>query len=543
MSGHRAKRRRLNTDEGESVESDDSHVSNERLHDSGEASTSNEPQIIIDPDEQNPSDEQWSGESKDDSDSVLATCRLRHGLNDDCLCEVFKFLAVYDLIQLCELDIYFQNLITKWVIGKKLINFTKMDPCWTTNKIFQIFGKSMRKIKIAEENTLGCFEKFLSFVKQYCAIGGLTDVELRFSEPTAPQAIIDQSMPHFANLRQLVLNDNYTRVWYKEFLAGIAVTATNLTHLTLEGVNVSGEWLTNVGMQNLKELRLHASKRRSMNIQTNELAVFLRSKPKLEIFSHIGTSDITDVIDSLTESCPKLKSFADFHLNNPHDIRTVTNINAQMMHRYTFVRQFTGVTTLGLTSYTQCGSDVYYPLIKLAVQNRVEALKIYMDRNNTVVLPENNQMRYSHRDFGHYTRLRSIELQIRSDASDQCELNAEFICDFVSKLENIEKFTVMCEPALKDVNKIVDKAPHLKELGISHTKMKYLPVEMLKIVRSIRKRRKALIADGINDPEPFHLVVNIKQLREVQVYDDVKTILKATVDSNDESQSFNLMGV
>lgn len=539
MSGHRGKRRRQNIENDESVGSDDAEVPVKRSHDESDASTSKEVEINESKSNEKATDELVSGEPEDDNNSLLATCRLRTGLNEDCLCEVFRFLGVYDLIQLCELDIYFQNLIIRDVIGIKLINFTKMDPCWTTNKIFQVFGKAMRKIKIAEENTLGCFERFLTFVTQHCAIGGLTEVELRFSEPIASPAIMAKSMPYFSNLRKLVLNDNYQRVHYMEFLAGIAETATNLTHLTLEGVNVSGEWLKNGGMENLKELRLHTSKRRSLNIQNDELAVFLRTKAKLEIFSHISSCDITDVIDSLVENCPKLKSFADFHLKEV----PVTTTGANMTLRYGFVRRFFGVTTLGITSYTRCGSDLYYPLVKLAARNRVETLKIYVDRNNCAILDDAHQMSHSRNDFAHFTRLRSIELQIRSDATDQCELNAEFICDFVSKQPNVQAFTVISEPALKDIHKILDKAPHLTELGISHTKMKYLPVEMRKIVRSIRKRHKALIAEGIAEPEPFHLVVNLKQWREVQVYDDVNIILETTVDGNDDNQSFNIIGV
>lgn len=122
------------------------------------------------------SNDSKSSEEAESPETSLADCRLRHCLNEDCLYEIFLFLDVYDLIQLCELDIYFQTIIQNWVIGKKLINFTKMDPCWTTNKIFQTFGKHMRKIKIAEENTLGCFERFLTFIIQHCAVGGLTEV-------------------------------------------------------------------------------------------------------------------------------------------------------------------------------------------------------------------------------------------------------------------------------------------------------------------------------------------------------------------------------
>lgn len=538
MSAPRPKRRRLNKKNAESTEySDDTLVSEDRRHD--DATTSKSLQIV-DIADQKSSDEQCF---KDDTESRLANCRLRHGLNEDCLCEVFIYLGVYDLIQLCELDIYFQNLITKWVIGKKLVNFTKMDPCWTTNKIFQVFGKSMRKIKIAEENTLGCFERFLNFVTQYCSIGGLTHIELRFSDPTLSQNVIEEAMPYFSNLRQLVLCDNYTRVSYKEFMAGIAATATNLTHLTFEGINVSGEWLTNGGLENLRELRLHASKRRSMVIENSELAQFLRTKPKLEIFSHIGTGEITELVQALTENCPNLKAFSDFHLNNPFNIPDVTTINSQMMHRYAYLRQFTGVTTLGITAYTSCCSDLYYPLVKLAVRNRIDTLKIYLDRNSAVVLPTENQLHHSYKDLGHFTRLKQIELQIRSETPEQCKMNAEFLCEFVSRMTNISKFRVMCEPALIDVNKIIDIAPHLNELGISQTKMKYLPVEMLKIVRSIRKRRNNLIAEGETNPKPFHLIVNVQQWRELQVYKDASTILKTTVDNNDCTHSFSPVGV
>lgn len=536
MSATRSKRRRLNTGNDDSAETGERSDSNGRQQDDD---NSTEPQTD-DLNEEQSSEKRKK--SKDDAESILATCRLRHGLNEDCLCEVFKFLNVYDLIQLCELDIYFQNLITKWVIGRKLINFTKMEPCWTTNKIFQVFGKTMRRIKIGEESTLGCFERFLNFVKQYCAVGGLTHVELRFTDPIAEQTIMNASMPYFSNLRHLQLCDNYSRVWYKEFLAGIAATATNLTHLSMEGINVAGEWLTNGGMQNLRELRLHSSKRRSMTINTDELSEFLRTKTKLEVFSHIGVGDISDIVDVLIDSCPKLKAFADFHLSNPHN-RDVTNINAQMMQRYAYVRRFADVATLGLTSYTQCGSDIYFPLVKLAVRNRVEAVKIYVDKNNVIVLDPNNRMHFSHNDFGHFTRLKSVELQIRSETSDVIELNEEFICDFVSNLTNVRTLIVMCEPALEKIHKIIDMAPHLTELGMSQTKIKYLPVEMYKTVQSIRKRRAKLILEGQSNPEPFHLIVNLLQWRELQVYKDVNTILKTTIDGKDCNHSFNITGV
>lgn len=474
-------------------------------------------------------------------ESASETCRLRHGLNEDCLCEIFKYLGVYDLIQLCNLDVYYQNLITQYVISKKRINFTKMEPCWTTNKIFQVFGKSMRKIKIAEENTRGVFELFLNFVTQYCSVGGLTEMELRFSEPTAKEALMQKSLPYFTNLRKLVLHDNYMSVTYKEYLALISVTATNLTHLTLEGVNVSGEWLLSAGMDNLRELRLQTSKRRSMRIQTVELSEFLRTKTKLELFSYIGNDDVHSVIDTLTAHCPKLRVFADFHLTNTY--RDVMAIGGPLKFRYNAIRFFENVKVLGLTTYTRCGSDLFYPLEKLAAQNKVESLKIFMNRDEALELDEANRKHYCDKSFAHFTRLNAVELQIRSEASEQCEMDGEFIREFISKQMNVEKFCLISEHAVRDVNKVIDAAPNLNELNVSRTKMKYLPVEIRKIVLSIRKRRANLITMGEIDPPPFHVIVNEQQWRELQVYKDVDIILTTTTTENIAGcQTFKVSG-
>lgn len=515
MSAQPAKRRRLDTAKND------------------EPSTSNDTP-------KNP-EQQDVGDNAEEPTPV-PTCRLRHGLNEDCLCEIFKHLDVYDLIQLCELDVYYQNLIVQWIIGKKRINFTKMEPCWTTNKIFQVFGKAMRKMKIAEENTLGCFEKFLNFVIQYCSVGGLTEVELRFTSPTAPTPILEQSMPFFSNLRKLVVHDNYTRVTYKEFLAAISANAPNLTHLTLDGVNVSGDWLlpTN-GMANLKELRFHSSKRRSVNIDTHQLSQFLRTKPKLELFSYIGDDDITSIIETLTTHCPKLRVFADFHLRDSY--RGQGGITDQLKFRYNAIRNFDAVKVLGLTTYTRCGSDLYYPLVKIAAKNRVESLKIYMDRDHSIVLDEQERLRYADSSFSHFTSLNAVELQIRSESSEQCVLDSQFICDFVARQTNVKKFCVISEHAVRDVNKIIDAAPNLNELNVSRTKMKYLPVEMRKIVKSIRKRRANLILTGEVDPEPFHLIVNDQQWRELMVYKDVDVILTtSTTESAAGCQTFKVSG-
>lgn len=487
------KRYHSNTDNGESFEAEDSHVS--IVHDTSDVTASSEPQTV-DINEQKPSDGQLIGESNNDNHPILPMCRLRHGLNEDCLCEVFKFLDACDLMRLCDLDIYYQNLIVKWVIGKKLIDFTKMNPYWTTERIFEIFGKSMRKIKIAEENTLGRFEQFLSFVNQYCAVGGLTEIELRFKRPNAPQAIMDQSMPNFTNLRKLVLNAEWY-VDYKEFLAGIAATASNLTHLTLIGVHVRGEWLTNGGMQHLKELRLYGSN--IQDIIDSKLAGLLNTASELEFFSYIGDNYNYGLFDQLIDQLarfPKLKTRCGAVLNNFYQ------------------------------TYTLCGSDIYYALIGME-EDWMKMLEI-----DIYVGCQDREMRcsFQNQDSDQFTRLRRIE-PILGNNYDKCEWDAEFICELASKLINVQVFTLNSNirMQIKDAHKVFDMVPNLKQLDISQALLAHLPAAMLKIIRSIRKRRETLIATGIAEPEPFHLVANMDQWIEIQVYDDINRILKTTI--------------
>lgn len=98
---------------------------------------------------------------------LVPTCRLRHGLNDDCLCEIFKYLDVHSLIQLCKLDVYYKNLILQSIIGKKLIEFKPLQKCWTMYKIFREFGKSMRKIKIEVQKDT----RFINWIIRHCSGG------------------------------------------------------------------------------------------------------------------------------------------------------------------------------------------------------------------------------------------------------------------------------------------------------------------------------------------------------------------------------------
>lgn len=48
-------------------------------------------------------------------------------------------------------------------------------------------------------------------------------------------------------------------------------------------------------------------------------------------------------------------------------------------------------------------------------------------------------MHYIKEAFGHFTSLKSMEIQVQTETSEQGDLNVEFICEFIAKQTNVEK--------------------------------------------------------------------------------------------------------
>lgn len=468
-----------------------------------------------------------NNDKETDDEGLLDDCRLRHGLNEDCLCKIFSYLSLFDLIQLCDYNIYFQNLITNFVIGKKLLKFYDRDLqiCWGTNKIFEVFGKTMRKIEITKECTAYSFERFLNLVIQCCAEGGLTEIDINFPPEMIPSANIAKSMPFFSKLRKAVLSDGQ----YGQFIAGISTVATNLTHLTLKNVIVTDEWTQAGGMDNLKELRLQIDCR---NDKQTKLKNFLRKKSKLELFSYTGDEDIRSVFDTLNEHCPKLNTLIYYHAKNPY--QQEDSISDSMKYHYDFLQQFDGLKVIGLTAYTKCGSDLYYALAALSRKKfaaKIEKIKFYIGIENAVVLRD--RLDCTSETVHAFTGLKTIEL-VWANVSHRYDLGAEFILEFVSKLSSVEKLTLLCYSyPICGISKIIDLIPNISELNVMQINLKLLPVEIRKIVVAIRKRRALQISEGEQNPKPFPIEVNKQQYRELQVYKDIETICTIKVDKNE----------
>lgn len=459
--------------------------------------------------------------SSNDTDMDTNECRLRSGLNDDCLLKIMEFLNIYDLIQLCNMDTYYKDLITKWIVGKKLLNLRGMTQS-CKDQIFEVFGKTMRKFIIYESD----FLNFLETIIKYCAPARLTEVELNLKQPMVDNVFMDLdyiplSMPILTNIRKFKLNvlrfQRYSS--FDDFLHALLVAATNLNYLHLFHVDIEGHWLKPKKMLNLYELRIL----KPCVVSIPHLTIFLSRLPNLHRFTYKGDTDITSVGSTLLENCPNLEVFEDIHTASSYR----RDAMALRHTRYTFLASFANLNTITLTSYTFCGCDLYYPLTKLATNKNIVHLKVFANLEQAETFNEAERQRILQTcSFSHFASLSSMELDVRNYRLEGA-VHCEFVLLFATQLKNLEKFTLQSS-RVTNVNKLIESLPQIRTMSISQITFKHLPVEMRKIVRTLRAIRQA--NDMEDDDVVLQLIVNIEQWRELQVYKDIDKLTDCVID-------------
>lgn len=454
-------------------------------------------------------------EAAEDNDELdPLNCRLRC-LNVDCLLSIFEYLSVKDLLHVCELDDYFKDIITEHVVPTKLVDFTKTGGHWTTNKIFQTFGKKMRRIKIVEENTLHRFQYFLILIIEYCTPDRLIELQLRYHSTAVDPTVLRQALPYFTKLKKLVLMCHDERSAYDSFVTSLCSASVSLKTLNLLGVTLFPGWSEAESMNNLEELRLHVRGPHStLGTRAADLPDFVRTKHQLKLFSYIGHENISNVTRVLSQHCRQLETYNDFNLRSqPDDLRALMDTH----DRYKYIADLPNIKHLSITSYAQYGDDIHYALMKLAGRTSLESLNILINSNASSSLNRSEMQVASEKWLSQlsqqsFQNLTTVGLRIVSDTKEIFEFDCTFICKFLQRVSSISKITVCVDGNIRNVYKILEYAPQLRIFAFSKTRMRHLPVEMRKMHRIIKKMHEQR-----KDLPPIHLVTNIQQHRELQV--------------------------
>lgn len=114
-------------------------------------------------------------------------CRLRKGLNMDCLVEIFQKLETDDLIILGSMNSYYKEIINNHVIRKHLVKLCSYASSKTPSEysskygpLFEMYGKRITKINFVGYST--CLTGLFDLIIQYSSKDQLKEIDLQLND-------------------------------------------------------------------------------------------------------------------------------------------------------------------------------------------------------------------------------------------------------------------------------------------------------------------------------------------------------------------------
>lgn len=442
-------------------------------------------------------------------------CRLRHGLNPNCLTEIFQYLDSADLIRLSNMNDYYKSIILEYVIAKKFIVFKQSNLRGAYENIFQNFGKKIKKIHFTGDPRR--LQYLLQNTIQHCAVGQLKEVIFNmncyfnmrcscehFGNLITPQ-LISEAIPYFSNVHLVWLCNDH---WGSDLVWQIPLTlfsqSTNIQTLKLEKVLMNDAQLRWDQLENLHDITL--IKMHDFNQST--FIAYLKRRPKLKRFTWKGEQNIVNIGEALATYCGD--TICSFH---HYDTRHSTSVDIRT--RYEFLSKFQNLAHLTISSVIKCGSDLYYPLEKLAQKNMLKSLEIYqyfVERELPHIEPPHIEPSVSakkalvQQNIGEFKHLKHLTLNIDISCSiEKDPQHLQFILDRSEHIfQNVHTLVLSGNRSDKTISKIIGLLPNLRQLCAVDLTINNLLLGTRKLVTAIRKLVESRrIADDELKPKDF----------------------------------------
>lgn len=458
---------------------------------------------------------------------------LRYGLNEDCLVELFEYLHVHDLMQICDLDTdddkHFTTLIKKRVIGCKLIDLeprNKRQKVWSFTKTFETFGPYIKRLKVPLRSNH--FNYILRKIITHSAPGMLTEVQFmslpseRYDDDDLPvnRELLQQAIPYFCKVKTVHIEDEWSALWgfYSIFL-----NSSNVKTLKMIKVNGGRKvWteLSTIHHLNLTELKVVEC------ISGTELAKFIPKLPHLEVFNWHGRRDSYHIGIALVKNCPKLRIYGEYCENRSDD-----------PHYYDFLGHFEHLVQITLTSKSTTAHDLKSTLQILARRNQLRQLTIYQSDAKMVepIMPDDGKFFEYLNGFSSLKRI-IFHFYDHSAAIDFAQRQS-FFRNLLSSMRGLEKMTLMSASYVFNIPKIIQFAPQMQKISINSIKLYQMPAE----VRRIRKYIQQIAAERQTDDtfKPIRITMNAEQSREFLVLKNIEQIIKiVTKDEHEDRAHF-----
>lgn len=395
-------------------------------------------------------------------ESADTNCRLRNGLNVNCLVEIFQYLDTDELFTLGTMNSFYKGIINDYIMRGHLVilrsygNSQAMPEYLSRySEFFEMFGKKITRISFA--GNAACLDGLFDFIIRYCARDQLKEIDIWYYD-TYHAASFDIIQQYFRTMEIFTLDCAETAFQLNFMPLLQSCNALRSLKLVVHG-NISSifDW---AGMLNLRKLELVFGQ-----ISESTFIEFLQKRPKLQHFVSNLTFDRIDTVGhALAKYCGnQMRDFSYFHRN----LNYVSM--GELMARYDFLSKFTNLKSVFLSAASKYGVDLHKPLIALAKNNTLETLMLdytYDGRPLDATVDHDKMLKIN---MNRFTSLKSIEIRFpytdlkkMLSASDFLRLNA------AAMMPNVESVFITGFNLSTFSFAFIRNVPNIRKLWISN---------------------------------------------------------------------------
>lgn len=454
-------------------------------------------------------------EEKDES------CRLRHGLNVQCLAHIFQYLNSADLYIVGGMNEFYQQIINDLVIRKHKVNFDDIDERGISiSQVFERFGKKIQKIFFRDvriyydsfsDYELSYTIQLIRSIRRHCSADQLKSVEI---ETVLNDKIV---LPiQFRKVEKFKLH----KIPEDEYVINFAANfSESLRYLHLECIHLDQKFNWN-GLTNVSELYLNEVD----NIVVENFIEFLRQRPNLKVFHH----DKDTFEDRTKEMCDAMAKYCGNTIQD-YSGEICCDEEAARINIYSFISELKNVKKMLLMTHEICGGDLINGMKRLAENDSIETLEIKYCRRFpfvSCILQENSDNERS--DMMYFSHLKTIKLVgiNRCEHARECDPYKIFSVYGSRILPNVENLTI--NYAAHDWT-IIEFAPKLRRLELFVVELTSdAAIKVLSILKKI-------LQDRNNGPQNNGDSIEIK-FKEKELYN-----LFAAINGRNDSITLSLV--
>lgn len=184
-------------------------------------------------------------------------------LDEVALLNIFKRLQLYDLLQIGELDVNYQQIIGENIISKQKLDIGKVSKHYDTRHTFKQFGPFVTSLVVHETDIQYKDDKFtfideiFRLIQKRCTVGRLLSIEIHLDR-TEDQHTVTIVPDVFKGIFSLIIDAGYRRDMPKSnnLLGSVISKCLKLNSLTLKGIIGNWDFLVFPQLQNLLTLTI-----------------------------------------------------------------------------------------------------------------------------------------------------------------------------------------------------------------------------------------------------------------------------------------------